>query len=126
MPLVKIELPEGRNKETLLRLQNIVLDSVVRALALPEDDRNIRLIEYEREFFSMKKPYEILIEISLFKGRTFSTKKLLYQTITDYLQELGIRKEQVFILLNEQPLENWGVRSGVPASEINLDFETER
>lgn len=126
MPLVKIELPEGRNKVTLLRLQNIVMDSVVSALALPDDDRNIRLIEYKPEFFTMKKPYEILIEISLFKGRTLATKKLLYQTITENLQELGIRKEQVFILLNEQPLENWGVRGGFPASEINLGFEVER
>ena len=126
MPLVKIELPEGRNKEVLVNLQKIVMDSVVSALALPEDDRNIRLIEYKPEFFSMKKPYEILIEISLFKGRTLDTKKLLYQTITENLQEIGIKKEQIFILLNEQPLENWGVRGGIPASEIKLDFEVER
>ena len=126
MPLIKIELPEGRNKETLFRMQTIVMDSVVSALTLPEDDRNIRLIEYKPEFFTMKSPYEIIIEISLFKGRTLDTKKLLYQTITENLQEIGIKKEQIFILLNEQPLENWGVRGGVPASEIKLDFEVER
>lgn len=126
MPLVKIELPEGRNKETLFRMQTIVMDSVVSALTLPEDDRNIRLIEYKPEFFTMKSPYEIIIEISLFKGRTLATKKLLYQTITDNLQELGIKKERIFILLNEQSLENWGVRGGVPASEIKLEFEVER
>ena len=126
MPLVKIELPKGRNKETLFSMQTIVMDSVVSALTLPEDDRNIRLIEYKREFFTMKSPYEIIIEISLFKGRTLDTKKLLYQTITENLQEIGIKKEQIFILLNEQPLENWGVRGGVPASEIKLDFEVER
>jgi phenylpyruvate tautomerase PptA (4-oxalocrotonate tautomerase family) len=125
MPLVKIEISEGSSRKKLIQLQRIVMDSVVTVLQLPENDRNIRLIEYKPEFFSMKNPYEILIEISLFKGRTFSTKKLLYQTITDNLQELGIRKEQVFILLNEQPLENWGVRGGFPASEIKIGFKVE-
>lgn len=102
------------------------MDSVATVLQLPENDRNIRLIEYKPEFFSLKKPYEILIEISLFKGRTTATKKLLYQTITENLQEIRIKKEQIFILLNEQPLENWGVRGGIPASEIQLDFEVNR
>lgn len=126
MPLVKIELIEGHNNDTLLSLQGNVMDSVVKVLELPDNDRNIRLQQYKPGFFSMKPPYEILIEISLFKGRTTKTKKLLYQTIIENLRNLDIKKESVFILLNEQPLENWGVRGGIPASEIEFDFVIEK
>lgn len=126
MPLVKIEICEGRSREKLLQLQKTVMDSVVKVLELPDNDRNIRLQEYKPGSFSMKPPYEILIEISLFKGRTIKTKKLLYQTIIENLRNLEIKKESVFILLNEQPLENWGVRGGIPASEIEFDFVIEK
>ena len=34
----------------------------------------------------MKPPYEILIEISLFTGRTKETKRNLFQTIVDRLE----------------------------------------
>ena len=126
MPLVKIEICEGRSSENLLLLQETVMDSVVKVLELPDNDRNIRLQQYKPGFFSMKPPYEILIEISLFKGRTTKTKKLLYQTIIENLRNLDIKKESVFILLNEQPLENWGVRGGIPASEIEFAFVIEK
>jgi len=123
MPLVKIELLQGRNKETLIQLQTIVMDCVIDCLGLPSDDRNIRLLEYPDYAFSMKKPYEIIIEIAMFSGRTKETKKKIFQTIVNRLQEsLNIPKETVFILLNDQPQENWGVRGGIPANEVNLDF----
>lgn len=123
MPLISIELPKGNDPNFLKQLQEQVLISVIEALKIPEDDRNIRVIEYEPHHFQMKKPYAILITISLFRGRTKETKAFLYKIIVDRLFEnMNIAKEAVFILLNEQPLENWGVRGGVPASDINLDF----
>ena len=124
MPTVKIELSEGESKQTLLLLRNTVMNSVVEILNLPSNDRNIRLIEYKSEFFQMKPPYEILIEISMFAGRTKETKKKLYQTIVERLEEdCSIEKEKILIILNEQPLENWGARGGIPANEIELGFK---
>jgi phenylpyruvate tautomerase PptA (4-oxalocrotonate tautomerase family) len=29
----------------------------------------------------------------------------------------------VFIVLNEIPLDNWGIRGGIPASEVDLGFK---
>ena len=68
MPLVKIELKEGRDMSTLLKIKELVMDAVVESLQLPADDRNIRIMEYKPGLFSMKDPYEILIEIMLFAG----------------------------------------------------------
>jgi phenylpyruvate tautomerase PptA (4-oxalocrotonate tautomerase family) len=123
MPLILIELSKGNDLNYLKQLQEYVLISIIETLKLPEDDRNIRVIEYDKEFFQMKKPYSILITISLFSGRTKETKALLYKTLVNRLFEtMNIAKDVIFILLNEQPLENWGVRGGVPASDIKLDF----
>ncbi|MDH6310343.1 phenylpyruvate tautomerase PptA (4-oxalocrotonate tautomerase family) [Dysgonomonas sp. PFB1-18] len=125
MPTVKVELREGRSIETLLKLRDAVTDAVVESLQLPDDDRNIRIIEYKPEFFQMKAPCEILIEISLFKGRTKATKKKLYKNIVDGLDTINIEKEKIMIFLNEQPAENWGVRGGLPADEVDLGFKVD-
>jgi phenylpyruvate tautomerase PptA (4-oxalocrotonate tautomerase family) len=124
MPIVKIELLIGNDRQTLIKIRDFVMDSVVEILQLPADDRNIRLIEYQPELFQMKPPYEILIEISLFTGRTKETKRKLFQTIVDRLESnVLIEKKKVFIVLNEQPAENWGVRGGIPADELDLGFK---
>lgn len=123
MPTVKVELREGRSIETLLKLRDAVTDAIVESLQMPDDDRNIRLIEYKSDFFQMKAPCEILIEISLFKGRTKETKRRLYKNIVDGLAAINIEKAKVMIFLNEQPAENWGVRGGLPADEIDLGFK---
>lgn len=124
MPTVKIELQAGRDKQALIKIRDLVMDSVIEALQLPADDRNIRLIEYQPELFQMKQPYEILIGITLFAGRTKDTKRKLYQTIVDSLESNGvIAREKVFIILNEQIAENWAIRGGIPADEIDLGFK---
>jgi phenylpyruvate tautomerase PptA (4-oxalocrotonate tautomerase family) len=126
MPLVKVELARGKEAAYLQILIKTVMDNVKETLKLPEDDRNIRLIEHDPSNFTMKAPYNLLIEITLFSGRSSEMKKTLYKNIVDSLHDkLGIERESVFIVLNEQPLENWGVRGGVTASDINLGFKVD-
>jgi 4-oxalocrotonate tautomerase family enzyme len=123
MPLVKIELEEGQSNEVLIKMQQVVMGAVVEALKLKDDDRNMRLIEYKKGFFSMKKPYEIIIEITMFLGRTHETKKRLYKLIAERLQQnLGIDKEKLFIVVLESSKENWGIKGGIPADELDLGF----
>jgi len=126
MPTIKIELASGQPKENLVSIMNSVMDSVVEILQLLQNDRNIRVLEYPPEFFQLKSPYTMLIEISMFSGRTIATKKKLFQAIVNNLELSGlIEKEKVLITLNEQPMENWGVRGGIPASETDLGFNVE-
>jgi phenylpyruvate tautomerase PptA (4-oxalocrotonate tautomerase family) len=74
----------------------------------------------------MKNPYKILIEITLFSGRSDTTKKLLFKEIVSNLtKHLKIQATDVFIVLNEQPKCNWGLRGGIPASEIELGFKVD-
>jgi phenylpyruvate tautomerase PptA (4-oxalocrotonate tautomerase family) len=126
MPTVKIELLKGKDHQSLKDMMTIVMDTVVEVLQLPSDDRNMRLWEYEPGFFEMKTPYQVLVEICMFAGRTKETKKKLYQTIVNRLEEKQLfAKEQVFIIIHEPPMENWGVRGGIPANELKLGFKVE-
>jgi phenylpyruvate tautomerase PptA (4-oxalocrotonate tautomerase family) len=124
MATVKIELKKGKERQTLLKIKDLVMDSVVESLKTPADDRNIRVIEYDHDLFQMKPPYEMLVEITMFSGRTKETKKKLFQNIVGKLETAGlINREKVFIVLNEEPAENWGIRGGIPADEIDLGFK---
>lgn len=127
MPLVKIELISGKTDEFKNNLIRLIGDSIVETFELPQNDRKIRLQEYSKENFILNKPYEYLIEITLFKGKKKETKKKLYKKIVETLDEnLKIDKEKILIVLNEQPLENWGVRGGISAEEVKFDFEIEK
>lgn len=120
MPTVKIELARGKEIDTLLKIKTLVMDAVATALQLAPTDRNVRLMEYEPMFFEPKPPYEILIEIALMSGRTNETKKSIFKAIVENLEtNLKIERTKVFIVLNEQPKENWGIKGGISASELN-------
>ena len=57
----------------------------------------------------------------IFPGRSKKAKKELFEKIADKLSELGILKDDIFIVLNEPPLENWGL-SGKSGDEFNIGF----
>lgn len=61
--------------------------------------------------------------MDVFPGRSLDAKRKLYQTIVQNLKELDIQPNDILIILNEPPLNNWGVRGGIPASEIDLGFK---
>lgn len=126
MPLTSIDILHGRSpseKETLLRA---VHEAMLEALKIPDEDRKYRLREYPREEFwvppSRSDRYTV-VEISLFPGRSLEAKRRLYQAIVRNLGALGTPADEVFIVLHEPPMENWGVRGGVPASEVDPGFE---
>jgi phenylpyruvate tautomerase PptA (4-oxalocrotonate tautomerase family) len=98
------------------------------ALKIPENDRDIRFNEYHPEDFQVppeKTENYILVEITMFAGRSLQAKKELYRGIVTNLGKLGILGGDVFIVLHEVPLENWGIRGGIPASELDLGFKVD-
>ncbi|NJO87660.1 MAG: tautomerase family protein [Chloroflexia bacterium] len=126
MPLVEINIAKGKEKDYLLQLMDETMNCIQQSLQLPKDDRNIRLSEYDADLFQMKPPYTVLIKIDMFSGRTVETKKKLYKLLVDNLnKKLKMDPKEVFILISEQPRENWGVRGGIAASDIQLDFKVE-
>ena len=93
---------------------------------MPEGDRQIRYIEHKAEHFAVppgKTENYTLVEIILFPGRSLDAKRILYRSIVRRFGELGIAPTDIFIVLNEPPLDNWGIRGEVPASEVDIGFK---
>jgi len=128
MPLVRIEIIKGQSKEYKKTLLQSVHDGLVSALSIPDDDRNQRLYEldeccYERSPGKTEK--FTFIELTLFPGRSTEMKKMTISEITRFLVErLHISPTDVFIIINEPQLENWGLR-GEQASEMGLEYKRE-
>ena len=126
MPLVKINLIEGRTVEEKHKIADMVHTALISAFKIPEDDKNIRIFEFNKNDFilpSNKSVKFILIEISIFTGRSIDAKRKFYKSIVENLKSIGISENDILVLLNEQNLDNWGVRGGYPASEVNLGFD---
>jgi len=126
MPLVRIEIIKGQSKEYKATLLQSVHDGLVNALSIPDDDRNQRLYELDECFYERspgKTEKFTLIELTLFPGRSTEMKKDTIAEITRLLGErLQIAPPDVFIIINEPPLENWGMR-GIQASEMGLQYK---
>ncbi len=102
--------------------------ALVRALKVPEDTHPVRLCEYGADAFLIPRQSSAaftLIEATLYPGRTIETKRRLYARIIAELGETGIAAEDIRIVLYEVPRDDWGLKGGVPASEIELGFEVE-
>jgi phenylpyruvate tautomerase PptA (4-oxalocrotonate tautomerase family) len=125
MPLVKVSLLKGKSKEEKEALLDAIHAALIEAFKIPENDRNQRIFEFEPENFEIpegKTSNYTLIEMDVFLGRSIEAKRKLYQTIVQNLQRLKFQASDVLIVLNEPQLDNWSVRGGVPASEIDLGF----
>ncbi len=128
MPLARIEVRKTWPAGQVQAIMEAVYHAQREALKVPESDRQIRYIEHKPEHFHVppgKTENYTLVEIALFAGRTLNAKRALYQAIVRNLGELGIAAGDIFIVLHEVPLENWGVRGGAPASEVDLGFKVD-
>ncbi|WP_343584935.1 tautomerase family protein [Herbaspirillum sp.] len=125
MPFAKIEVRRSRPEHEIQALIEAVYQAQRIALKVPENDRQIRYIEHKKEHFAVppdKTENYTYVEILFFPGRTLEAKRQLYKEIVRRFGEIGIEANDVFIVLNEPPLDNWGIRGGQPASEVDLGF----
>lgn len=127
MPLVKVEIFTGKSKEYKKKLLDSIHSALVESIKIPDDDRMQRLYELDPDNFEIapgKTENFTLIEITMFKGRSLEAKRLLYSKIVEKLNEsLSIAGSDVFIVIHEPPLENWGIRGGKAAIDIDLGFK---
>jgi phenylpyruvate tautomerase PptA (4-oxalocrotonate tautomerase family) len=124
MPIVKIEVCRARPVAEVEALIEAVYQAQLEALKVPEDDRQIRYVEYPPEHFPVppgKTANYTIVEFQIFPGRSLEAKRKLYLEIARRFGELGIEASDIIIVLHEPSLDNWGVR-GKPASEVDLGF----
>lgn len=101
--------------------------ALVEAFRIPAKDKHIRLIVHEPHRFAcppnMSAPeFCTMVSIDCFAGRSIDAKRKLYAEIVGRLAPLGIPPNHVTITLREIPAENWGIRGGQAASDVDLGF----
>ena len=113
MPLVKINLLKGKTDEYKKTIFDCVHQGLIETLGISDWDRFQRIIEFNRSDFEApaeKSDNFMIIELTIFPGRTKEQKKSAIEIITSKLvKALSIAPEDVFIIINEPPLENWGM-----------------
>jgi hypothetical protein len=100
----------------------------VTAFRIPESDRHQRFIEYEPDDFEIppgKSERCVIVEVDAFAGRSIDAKRLLYKEIVTGIGAAGIAAGDVLVVLRDVPRENWGIRGGQAACDIDLGFEVE-
>jgi len=126
MPLVRIEILKGHSAEYKKTLLASVHEALENALGIPASDRFQRLYELDEDCFERapaKTARFTLIELTLFPGRSKEVKGAVIRELVHLLgSRLGIQPEDIFIVMNEPPLDNWGMR-GAQASELGLQYK---
>jgi phenylpyruvate tautomerase PptA (4-oxalocrotonate tautomerase family) len=126
LPLATIEILEGRGPAEKRALLEAVRDAVVAGLRVPESDVIVRIDELAHQDVLLAAAASrklTIVNLRMFLGRSPETKRRLYRAIAHGLAPLGVPPDELQIVLHEPPLESWGIKGGVPASELELGFD---
>ena len=113
MPLVKVEMIKGHGPEYKKAVFECIHEGLVEAIQIEDWDRFQRIVEIEPDDFeypSFKTENFMIIELTIFPGRTAEQKASAIQKITEKLQQkLAINPTDIFIVIHETSFENWGM-----------------
>jgi phenylpyruvate tautomerase PptA (4-oxalocrotonate tautomerase family) len=109
-----------------MKLIEAVQAALVSAFKIPEWDRDVVLDIYDerRRIVSTGRSERYTrIEIIGIAARSMAAKRALFKTIVDNLETVGVPRNETRIFLLEPPAESWGVKGGMPASEVDMGFK---
>jgi len=121
MPLVRIDLLEGKTAEYGVEIGQIVARALSEVLNVPKDDLFQVItahaktgLRFDRNYLGIQRSDDcIFLQITLNSGRTVEMKQRFYKAVAAGLHEtLKLRKEDVLINLVDVPKENWSFGNG--------------
>jgi 4-oxalocrotonate tautomerase len=121
MPLVRIDLLEGKTAEYGVQIGQIVARALSEVLNVPKDDlfqvitaHSKTGLRFDRNYLGIQRSDDcVFLQITLNSGRTVEMKQRFYKAVADGLHEtLKLRKEDVVINLVDVPKENWSFGNG--------------
>ncbi|QSX75254.1 tautomerase family protein [Lysobacter arenosi] len=122
MPLVRVDLMEGKDDAWLQGIGDVIHAAIEDVLKAPKDDRFQVFTRHPRGELSIDRTYMgiersddcILIQVTISQGRSVETKQAFYRAVADGLHaRLGMRTQDVFINLVEVVKENWSFGDGI-------------
>lgn len=121
MPLVRIDMREGRSQDEVAQMGEAVHDALVATIDVPVLDRfqvitshpEVGLV-FDPQYLDIHRTEGIVfIQITISVGRSLEKKRALYAAIARNLHErVGTRPGDVFISILEVPKENWSFGNG--------------
>jgi len=128
VPQVKVYALESTLTQTRATLSDTIHSCLVDALAIPQEKRFHRFFPLPPEDFiypADRTDRYVIIEISLFEGRTPDAKRHLLRLLASRVSAaLGTTPQDIEVTLSETPRANWSIR-GVPADELQLNYAVE-
>jgi phenylpyruvate tautomerase PptA (4-oxalocrotonate tautomerase family) len=122
MPLVRIDLQNGKDANYRRKAGQIVYEAMVATSGVPRNDHFQIIAEHGAENFVFDPDYLgihrtsdlIMIQIFFNEGRSVAQKQALYKAIADGLStELKLRREDILITLVDVKKENWSFGNGI-------------
>ena len=128
MPSVLIETRQEYSEEIEEGIMEAVHSALRESFKILPHDRHVRLISHRPYRFQCpegkaKPDFYTHISIDCFAGRSLDAKRKLYKSIVSNLEAYGIPNDHVKILLREITPENWGIRGGQAACDVDLGFK---
>lgn len=124
MPKVTLTMRKGRTADEKRSVLDAVHNALVEALGIPDEDRYQLINEIEPENWDIpRSDTEIIVELKLFAGRSIDAKRALYKAIVSKMGQAGVAPKDVFIIVNDLPLENWGIRGGQAGCDVDFKFK---
>jgi phenylpyruvate tautomerase PptA (4-oxalocrotonate tautomerase family) len=109
-------------------LSDAIHQAVVAALHYPLEKRFHRFFWLGESDFIYppdRSADYVIVEISMFEGRSVEAKKQLIRALYERISvATGISRADIEITIFETPRHAWGIR-GLPGDEIGLDYQVE-
>ena len=130
MPFAQIEVRRPYSQAEEVAILDAVHAALVAAFLIPTRDRHLRLLSHEPHRFAVpptltQPEFFTLVSVDCFSGRSVQAKRALYAEIVARLAALGIPRDHISIVLRESEAQNWGLRAGQAACDIDLGFTVE-
>ncbi len=124
MPIVHISCQNVWSNAQLSKISAIIHKALVESFKIPDSDFNHRFSVFAAENWTIppgRSNKYLLIEMTIYPGRSKQAKSYLYKTINTELTKIGLNGSEITIILYEPPLENWGA-NGIRADEEDIGF----
>lgn len=121
MPLVEIDVLEGRSEAELDAISDAVHEAMVAELDVPQRDRfqivnerTPRHLRFDPDYLDIDRDERfVLIRITLAVGRATDAKQAFYRRLAGLLAErIGMRTEDVAVVMVENAREDWSFGRG--------------
>jgi 4-oxalocrotonate tautomerase len=121
MPLVNIDLLEGRTDQELRLIGDSVHQAMTEELDVPQRDRfqlvtqhGPATLQFDRHYLDIERSDQfVMVRVTLSAGRTTEAKSAFYRRLAELLAErIGLRSEDLAIILVENERTDWSFGRG--------------